>query len=222
MIETFRESSRLSRLSAGHGGFRSYEALNAQGHLCLPHFSNSRPDNRRRSKSLSRTTAACALSTTVLHYWISPHVDETARVKRDVARRCETKRFSRDRDSRREFSNHVQHCQHRDDATALADTRYLGFALQSQRDAHISNRKWQIPGVSVAPSSQGSIAAHCVFRLYQRLMPQGHLCLRPFSNCRRDNCRPSKSRCGIIAASARYLPQFCIGRPYRLQTRLLE
>jgi hypothetical protein len=54
-----------------------------------------------------------ALSATAFDSRAALRADETARVKRGVARRTrpfETKRFSRDRDSRREFSTRVQHC----------------------------------------------------------------------------------------------------------------
>jgi hypothetical protein len=65
-----------------------------QEHLCPPPFTNSGRHNHRRSKSFSRTTAACARS---LPQFSVAEPDrararETARVKRNVARRSETKR----------------------------------------------------------------------------------------------------------------------------------
>jgi hypothetical protein len=56
-----------------------------------------------------------ALSATAFYSRAALRADETARVKRGVARRTrpfDTKIFSRDRDSRREFSTRVQHWLH--------------------------------------------------------------------------------------------------------------
>jgi hypothetical protein len=92
------------------------------------------PNNRRMR----------ALSTTVLHCRTSPHADETARVKRDEARRSETKTVSRDRVSPREFSTRVQHCKyinmrgfrHRDKkAFARRTSHTTSLAVSSSCDA---------------------------------------------------------------------------------------
>jgi hypothetical protein len=69
-----------------------------------------------------------ALSATAFHSRAALRADETARVKRGVARRTrpfEPKIFSRDRVSRREFSTRVQHCP----LTSLAPGRMNGSPL---------------------------------------------------------------------------------------------